>query len=167
MSIFDFTDPAHPQEIAFFDRGPLNGDTLKVGGYWAAYWYNGHLYGTEMARGLDLLELTPSPMLSRDEIEAAKLIHEDVLNPQLQTKIVWPASFHVARAYLDQLDREAGTPRAWSTRVRDALGRAEKLSGAARKTALTQLASQLDKTSGVTDTARVQMLAGAVRDLAR
>ena len=168
MSVFDFTDPAKPKEIAFFDRGPLRGDSLKIGGYWAAYWYNGHLFGTEMARGLDLLELTPGPMLSRDEIEAAKLVRTDVLNPQLQTKIVWPASFHVARAYLDQLDREAGTPRAWSTRVRAALVRAESLSGAGRRTALTQLATQLDRDTGtVTDAARVRMLAGAVRDLAR
>jgi hypothetical protein len=167
MSIFDFTDPAHPQEIGFFDRGPLMADSLKVGGFWAAYWYNGHLFGTEMARGLDLLELQPGPMLSRDEIEAAKLVRTETLNPQTQTKIVWPASFHVARAYLDQLDREAGTPRAWSTRVRGALASAERASGAARRTALTQLAAQIDReASTVTDTARVQKLSAAVRDLA-
>jgi len=167
LSIFDFTDAAHPKEIGFFDRGPLNGDSLKVGGFWAAYWYNGHLFGTEMARGLDLLELTPGPNLSRDEIEAAKLVRTDALNPQMQTKIVWPASFHVARAYLDQLDREAGTSRAWSTRVRGSLGSAEKLSGAPRSTALTRLAAQLDRDAGsASDAARVRLLAGAVRDLA-
>jgi hypothetical protein len=166
LSVFDFTDPSKPKEIAFFDRGPMNADTLQVAGYWAAYWYNGRLYGTEMGRGLDLLELTPGPNLSRDEIEAAKLVRTRELNPQTQLKLTWPASFHVARAYLDQLDRDARTPRAWSTRVRGALARAESAAGAARRTALTSLATQLDAERTVPDARRVTLLAGAVRDLA-
>jgi hypothetical protein len=106
-------------------------------------------------------------MLSRDEIEAAKLVRARELNPQTQTKLTWPASFHVARAYLDQLDRDARTPRAWSTRVRSSLARAESAGAAARRTALTSLAAQLDRDAAtVGDSARVRMLAGAVRDLA-
>jgi hypothetical protein len=167
ISVFDFTDPDHPKEIAFFDRGPLNGDSLKVGGHWAAYWYNGHLYGTEMARGLDLLELTPGPNLSRDEIEAAKLARAEVLNPQTQTKLVWPASFVVARAYVDQLAREAST-RSIATRARADLAQAERLRGLARQTALRRLASRLEgDATAASDSARVRALAGVVRELGR
>ena len=93
VSVFDFTDAAHPKEIAFFDRGPLDCDTSSyLGGYWSAYWYNGHIYGSEIARGLDIFELKPSQYLSQNEIDAAKLVHFNVSNPSDQPKLVWPAA---------------------------------------------------------------------------
>ena len=53
----DFTDAAHPFEIAYFDRGPIDPKMLVLGGDWSAYWYNGDIYGSEIARGLDIFEL--------------------------------------------------------------------------------------------------------------
>jgi hypothetical protein len=167
VSVFDFTDPAHPVEIAFFDRGPMDATKLALGGYWSAYWYNGHLYGSEIGRGLDVFDLKPTAQLSQNEIDAAKLVHFDVLNPQNQPKIVWPASFVVARAYVDQLTRSTGIPRARSSLVARDLDRAERLKGTAQRTALTRLATQLDSDAGSSnDAARVQALAAVVRELA-
>jgi hypothetical protein len=167
LSVFDFTDPKHPQEIAYFDRGPISATELMLGGYWSAYWYNGHIYGSEIARGLDVLDLTPGPMLSQNEIDAAKLVQMERFNPQDQTKLTWPASFVVARAYVDQLVRGRGLPAARTTAVAAALDRAEQASGAARRTALTQLAAQLDGDARrAADGVRVRLLGGAVRDLA-
>src|SRR4029079_5485185 len=105
VSVFDFTDAANPVEIAFFDRGPIDGARLVTGGYWSAYWYNGHIYGSEIARGLDVFRLKPSEFLSQNEIDAATLVRSEETNTQLQTKIVWPASAPVALAYVDQLTR--------------------------------------------------------------
>jgi hypothetical protein len=167
ISVFDFTDPAKPVEIAYFDRGPMSATELTLGGYWSAYWYNGSIIGSEIGRGLDVLELKPSAQLSQNELDAAKLVRVERFNPQLQTKLVWPASFSVARAYLDQLVRGNGVARDQSTRIAQELDRAEKLSGAQRRTALTQLAAQLDRDAQrATDAARVRALAGAVRKLA-
>jgi hypothetical protein len=168
VSVFDFTDPAHPKEIAFFDRGPMDSTKLMLGGDWAAYWYNGHLYASEIDRGLDVFDLKPSDQLSQNEIDAAKLIHYDVFNPQNQPKFVWPASFVVARAYLDQLVRGKGIAANRSTAIARDLDRAEKLKGTARRTALTRLAKSLDRdATTATDAAKVQALASTVRDLAR
>ena len=105
ISVMDFTDPAHPIEIAYFDRGPINKDRLISGGTWSAYWYNGFIYSSEIARGLDVLELTPSKFLTQNEIDAAKAVRFDVLNVQSQERIVWPRSLTVAKAYVDQLER--------------------------------------------------------------
>jgi len=105
VSVFDFTDPANPFEIAFFDRGPLSATQLQVGGYWSTYWYNGLVYGSEIARGLDVLRLTPSEFLTADEIEAASLIRMDEFNPQEQPRFEWPVHPAVARALLQQLER--------------------------------------------------------------
>jgi hypothetical protein len=105
ISVFDFTDSAHPVEIAFFDRGPLDATTLITGGYWSAYWYNGVIYGSEIARGIDVFRLSPSEYLSQNEIDAAMLIRSSELNPQEQPRIVWPVHSVVARAYVDQLAR--------------------------------------------------------------
>ena len=166
VSVFDFTDPSRPVEIAFFDRGPDDPTTLFVSGQWSTYWYNGHIYGSEMGRGLDVLDLKPSDYLSQNEIDAAKLVHLDLFNPQNQPKAVWPASFVVARAYLDQLVRDKGISSARSAVVARELGRAEKLRGAARRTALKQLAAQLDRDAqGASDKVRVQTLAANVREL--
>jgi hypothetical protein len=167
ISVVDFTDPAHPVEIAFFDRGPMSASELTLGGYWSAYWYNGRIYGSEIGRGLDVLELKPSQYLTQNEIDAAKLVRMDRFNPQLQTKLVWPASFVVARAYLDQLTRTNGLSSDQASRVARELDRAEKMNGTERRDALTQLATQLDgNVQGAGDAARVGALAGAVRELA-
>ena len=103
ISVMDFTDPAHPFEIAYFDRGPINPKTLILGGDWSAYWYNGHIYGSEIARGLDIFKLIPTENLTQNEIDAAKLVQFNELNVQNQPKITWPAKLTVARAYVDQL----------------------------------------------------------------
>ena len=167
ISVFDWTDPENPIEIAYFDRGPMDEDELVSAGSWSAYWYNGYIYSSEIARGLDVLELVPSPLLSQNEIDAAKEVHFDFLNVQTQPKLVWPASFAVARAYLDQLERSQGLAGHRISALRSELARAEALSGQQRDEALSQLAARLeDDLRGAADQARVRMLAGAVRDLA-
>src|SRR5438876_3033009 len=105
VSVFDFSDGAKPVEIAFFDRGPIDGTPLITGGFWSAYWYNGHIYGSEIARGVDVFSLKPSEYLSQNEIDAASLIRFEQLNTQDQQRNVWPATPVVARADLDQLNR--------------------------------------------------------------
>jgi hypothetical protein len=168
VSVFDFTDPAHPKEIAYFDRGPLSKDTLFVAGSWSAYWYNGYIYSSEIARGLDVFELVPSGLLSQNEIDAAKLVHFDEMNIQDQQKLAWPHAFVVARAYVDQLQRSGGLSSARLAAVRQTLDAAEAASGAARSTALTELASALDTdASSSTDVAKLRMLANEVRELAK
>jgi hypothetical protein len=167
ISVFDFTDAAHPKEIAFFDRGPVNAERMESGGYWSVYWYNGHIYGSEISRGFDAFDLQPSAFLTQNEIDAAKTVHLDYLNVQGQPKFVWPASFALARAYTDQLERSNGLSANRIADVRKALDGAEHASGSARSSALTQLASQLDgEASRSSDAAKVQKLASAVRDLA-
>jgi len=167
VSVFDWTDPSHPTEIAFFDRGPMDGTKPVGAGSWSAYWYNGHIYSSEIARGLDVLDLVPSGFLSKNEIEAAQLVHWDYFNTQDQPRIVWPASFVVAGAYVDQLARSNGLAPERVAAVRQALDRAQKLSGAERRNALTQLATQLGgDAAGAPDAAKVRTLAAAVTDLA-
>src|SRR5260370_32546020 len=101
----DLTDAAHPCEIAYFDRGPIDPKVLVLGGQWSAYWYNGYIYGSEIARGLDVFELTPSQFLTQNEIDAAKTVRVNELNVQNQQKLEWPAKLVVAKAYVDQLSR--------------------------------------------------------------
>lgn len=110
ISIVDFTDPAHPFEIAYFDRGPIDPKTLVLAGDWSAYWYNGNIYASEIARGLDVFELEPSKFLTQNEIDAAKSVKVAELNVQNQQKIEWPANLAVAKAYVDQLSRTQGLP---------------------------------------------------------
>jgi hypothetical protein len=167
LDVIDFTDANHPYEIAYFDRGPVDATKLVTAGYWAAYWYNGHIIGSEIARGLDIFELTPSPYLSQNEIDAAKLVHFDTFNPQMQPKIVWPAAFPVVRSYLDQLVRGNGLAAARTSAIAADLSSAEKLSGGERRSALNAVAAQLDgDAAGAADSARVRAMAAAVRDLA-
>ena len=108
VSVFDFTDSAKPVEIAFFDRGPIDAKQLITGGYWSTYWYNGHIYGSEIARGIDVFRLLPSEYLSKNEIEAAALVRQTEFNAQQQKRIQWPATTVVAHAYVDQLVRRQG-----------------------------------------------------------
>ena len=167
ISVFDWTDAAHPKEIAFFDRGPV--DTVKSagGGSWSAYWYNGTIYSSEIARGLDVFELTSSGLISRNEIEAAKLVHLDYFNTQDQPKLTWAPSFVLARAYVDQLERSNGLSAERLKAVRQSLDRAEKAKNDARRDALTQLATTLRQdAASSTDQAKVQKLAAVVTDLA-
>ncbi|MEI9973080.1 MAG: hypothetical protein WDO73_14095 [Ignavibacteriota bacterium] len=105
VSMVDFTDPSHPFEMAYFDRGPLDATRRGTGGQWSSYWYNGYIYGSEIARGVDVLKLTPTKYLTQNEIDASNQVHFDELNVQNQPKIVWPQNFIVARAYVDQLER--------------------------------------------------------------
>jgi hypothetical protein len=168
VSVFDWTDITHPVEIAFFDRGPMDSTKMEFAGSWSAYWYNGYIYSSEIMRGLDILEMQPSAMLSQNELDAAKLVRMEYLNVQDQQKIVWPASFVVARAYVDQLERSHGLATARIGAVRAALTAAERKTGSGRKSALTSLATQLDRDAGTSsDGAKVRMLAAAVRDLAK
>ena len=105
ISIVDFTDASHPYEIAFFDRGPVDPAKRAMGGQWSTYWYNGYIYGAEIARGVDVFKLVPNKFITQNEIDASNQVHFDELNVQNQPKIVWPSNFIVARAYLDQLAR--------------------------------------------------------------
>jgi hypothetical protein len=168
VSVFDWTDVAHPKEIAFYDRGPIDATRLVSGGSWSAYWYNGVIVSSEIARGLDIYELVANGLISQNEIDAAKTVHFDYLNVQGQQKFVWPPSFALARAYLDQLERSQGLKPGVITVARTQLDGAEKLSGANRKSRLEMLATQLDGEAATnsTDKAKATMLAKAVRDLA-
>lgn len=126
ISVIDFTDSSNPVEIAYFDRGPYFADEIITGGFWSAYWYRNHIYGTEIVRGLDVLELLPSEHLSENEIAAAKLADQgELFNPQQQFRVSWPAAPAVALAYLDQLGRGNGLPEDMQAKVRDALARAQ------------------------------------------
>jgi len=166
ISIFDWTDPAHPKEIAFFDRGPIDGTQMGNAGTWSAYWYNGYIYSSEIGRGLDVLELQPGGLISANEIAAAKLVHLDYFNTQDQPKLTWPASFVVARAYVDQLERSSGLSAERLKAVRQELARAEKSHGQARRDALTQLATALGQdASASSDRAKVEKLTAVVTEL--
>jgi hypothetical protein len=125
ISVMDFTDAAHPVEIAYFDRGPIDPRMLILGGDWSAYWYNGHIYASEIARGLDIFELSPSELLTQNEIDAAKTVRVAELNVQNQQRIEWPAKLVVAKAYLDQLERSQALPADQIAAVRNAIQSAE------------------------------------------
>ena len=130
ISVIDFTDSARPVEIAFFDRGPLDAEDLILGGFWSAYWYRGRIYGTEIVRGLDVLELVPSDHLSANEIAAAGVAEQgDVFNPQQQVRVTWPAEPVVARADLDQLARDDALDSDAIIELSQSLDQAEKRLG--------------------------------------
>jgi hypothetical protein len=125
ISVMDFTDAEHPVEIAYFDRGPIDPKMLVLGGDWSAYWYNGHVYASEIARGLDVFELSPTEFLTQNEIDAAKTVRVIELNVQNQQKVEWPAQLVVAKAYLDQLERTQALPADQIAAVRKAIQSAE------------------------------------------
>ncbi|HEY5087952.1 MAG TPA: hypothetical protein VII66_11400, partial [Gemmatimonadaceae bacterium] len=167
VSVFDWTNASHPMEIAYFDRGPMDSTRMVLGGYWSAYWYNGAIVSSEIGRGLDVFELQPSAYLSQNEIDAARTVHFDYLNVQGQPKIVWPPSFALARAYVDQLERSNGLAAGRISAVRHDLASAEGESGAQRRGALTKLATQLrGDEGGSSDAPKVHTLASAVTELA-
>jgi len=135
VSVFDFTDPENPYEIAYFDRGPLSDRQLLLGGYWSTYWYNGRIYGSEIGRGLDVFRLTPSEYLTQNEIAAAELVRMQRFNPQHQTPFDWPADPAVARALIDQLQRSDAVPDAAVADLRSRVDAALAATGQARGTA--------------------------------
>jgi hypothetical protein len=172
VSVFDFTDSAHPVEIAFFDRGPLDPAKLIVGGFWSTYWYNGYIYGTEIARGLDIFRLTPSEFLSQNEIDAASQVHNTEFNAQFQQRVSWAPTSAVARAYLDQLGRSKGITSTRAAAAKSALERADRIKSASDKGAaavseeLTTLARDLEtdaSASAPIDAGRLKALAATLR----
>jgi len=126
ISVMDFTDPAKPFEIAYFDRGAIDPKLLILGGDWSAYWYNGYIYGSEIARGLDVFQLTPTQFLTQNEIDAAKAVRVPELNVQNQQRLQWPSTLVVAKAYLDQLSRSQALPDKQINDLRRAIASAER-----------------------------------------
>ncbi|MGB9464200.1 MAG: hypothetical protein WBR10_03745 [Candidatus Acidiferrum sp.] len=164
ISIMDFTDPAQPFEIAYFDRGPIDPNALVLGGDWSAYWYNGYIYGSEIARGLDVFELTPSKFLTQNEIDAAKTVRVSELNVQNQQKIDWPAQLVVAKAYVDQLSRSQALPADRIAALQKAIQSAESSHMSRSKLAkLKSMAPPLEKSAteakSPADAARLHALA--------
>ncbi len=167
VSVFDWTDPANPVEIAFFDRGPVNGERMEMGGSWSAYWYNGVIVSSEIARGLDILALEPSPYLTTNEIEAAKTATFGHFNVQGQQRFDWPATFALARAYTDQLERARALDGDRIAGIRRALAEAEGAPAPQRRTALRQMADRLEQAApGSGNAGKVRVLAATVRELA-
>ena len=186
VSVMDFTDSDHPKELAYFDRGSIDappgadvpitppaqgrgrGNRGTIGGSWGAYYWNGMIYSSEMDRGFDILELQPSEHLSKNEIEAAKLVRFAEYNPQSQPKIEWPAAFPVVRSYLDQLVRGNGLAAARTTAIASALDAAEQQNGKPRRDALNALAKEVDKdVAGAKDPERVRTMSAAIKALAK
>jgi len=164
VSVVDFTDAAHPFEIAYFDRGPIDPNMLVLGGDWSAYWYNGYIYGSEIARGLDIFELTPTKFLTQNEIDAAKTVHLSEWNVQNQQKIEWPSQLIVAKAYLDQLERSQALPPNQLADLKKAVDGAEKSHlGKKDVQKLSKLASSVEKSASSAktpaDTSRLHALA--------
>jgi len=169
VSIVDFTDAAQPFEIAYFDRGPIDPKMLVLGGEWSAYWYNGNIYGSEIARGLDVFELTPTKFLTQNEIDAAKAVRVPDLNVQNQQKIEWPAQLVVAKAYLDQLERSQALPTKQIADLRKAIqsaGSSHMNPGKLKK--LKGMAPSLEKTNATAkspaDAARLRALADILKN---
>jgi hypothetical protein len=164
ISIVDFTDAMHPFEIAYFDRGPIDPKTLVLGGDWSAYWYNGNIYASEIARGLDVFELTPTKFLTQNEIDAAKAVRVNELNVQNQQKIVWPSNLVVAKAYVDQLSRSQALPATKIADIQKAIQNAEGSHMSKDATSkLKGVASSLQKDAGTAkdqaDSKRLRALA--------
>ena len=172
ISVFDFTDSSNPVEIAFFDRGPIHPDRFVMGGYWSAYWYRGYIYGTEIARGLDVLELLPSEYLTENEIAAASSVAPAAFNAQQQPRIEWPVRPVVALAYLDQLERSDTLTAERRTALSDLLDRVAQVgsgsdAGVAAElvSAAEALESDVAEASGRTEQ-RLQGLAETLASLA-
>ena len=167
ISVFDFTDTANPIEIAYFDRGPVDEKQLVTAGYWSAYWYNGHVYGSEIARGIDIFRLVPSEHLSQAEIDAAVQVRSDEFNVQSQPQIEHPLNFITARAYIEQLVRSKAFTTERANALRAAMERADR-QGAARADldAVNTLATQIEKDAasgkGI-DAERMKALAATIK----
>jgi hypothetical protein len=148
VSVFDFTDSAKPVEIAFFDRGPIDAERIIIAGQWSDYWYNGYIYGTEMARGLDIFRLKASEQLSENELAALNQVRYEVFNPQQQPKVVHAATPIVARAYLDQLTRAKDIASERAAAVKTALDKKQRADA---------LATQLEQDAAAASSPQVAM----------
>ncbi len=173
ISVLDFTDSANAFEIAYFDRGPIHEERLVLGGYWSTYFYDGRIYSTEIVRGLDVFALEPSEFLTENEIAAAALADQgDVFNPQQQFPVSWPAEPVVARAYIDQLNRDSALDQSVVDDIDTALIAATaalETGGRDRNTSniLRRLARGLDGDSGEAATAnRLTSLAKTLEGIA-
>lgn len=143
ISVFDWTDPAKPFEIAYFDRGPVDANRPQMGGAWSTYWYNGQIISSEIARGLDVADLTPTQFLTQNEIDAAKTVRFSQFNAQGQPQLSWPPSFALAKALLDQSERNSCLSAARVGEIRTAISNAERTTGSARQQQLQALATQM------------------------
>ena len=174
VSVFDFTDSAHPVEIAYFDRGPVDAKDLIIAGYWSAYWYNGLIYASEIARGLDAFRLKPSALLSQNEIDAAMLAQTNEFNAQAQSRLTWPPTPVVARAYTEQLVRSHAISSERMRAVSDTLARSTKIRSSRDKGAaallkdVDSLSEELErdaaKVAGI-DGARLKSLAATMQGI--
>lgn len=163
ISVFDWTDPSNPVEIAFHDRGPTDSTSMGMGGSWSVYWYNGLIINSEIARGLDIFELKPSPYITQNEIDAANTVKLDYLNAQGQPMFEWPTTFALAKAYVDQLDRNEGLSDADLASLRAGISTAER----GNKDILNELAGNIEAKAGSSsDSEKVRSLAQTLRDLA-
>jgi hypothetical protein len=167
ISMVDFTDAAHPVEIAYFDRGPVDTEIRTLGGMWSVYWYNGYIYGSEIARGVDVFKLVPNKFITQNEIDAANQVHFDELNVQNQPKIVWPSNFVVARAYLDQLSRGNALPAQRIAALNDAIAKADASHSSKDISALKSVGSNLGKEASAAknpaDASRMRALADIIK----
>ncbi len=164
ISLVDFTDADHPKEIGYFDRGPIDPKMLVLGGSWSAYWYNGHIYSSEISRGLDIFDLTATKDLTQNEIDAAKTVRVDELNVQNQQMIKWPRQLVVAKAYVDQLERSQAMSADKIADIRQAIQKAES----EKKTGKFKgYAKSIEKNAAVAkssdDAARMRALADILR----
>jgi len=143
ISVIDFTDTANPVEIAFFDRGPISTPTsptgLNLGGLWSTYWYNGQIYGTEIARGFDTFGLLPSDMMSANEIEAASEVVQVEFNAQLQVELVNDISYAVVGSRVDQNLRAGTLDADKAESIQNHLDNAERLEARQVRAARAQL----------------------------
>jgi hypothetical protein len=168
ISVFDWTDARNPYEIAFFDRGPVNANRMEMGGAWSTYWYNGVIVSSEIARGLDVAELLPSQHLTQNEIDAAKTVRFSEFNAQGQPRLSWPPSFALAKAYLDQAERNGCLTASRVTDLRSAIGNAERATGSERQQALQRVAGTLDaEARNACDRNKVRDLQQALQNLAQ
>ena len=167
ISVFDWTDPSNPVEIAFHDRGPVNAERMQMGGSWSVYWYNGMIVNSEIARGLDVFKLKPSPYLTENEIAAANSVKLDYLNAQGQPMYEWPDTYALARAYVDQLERQKAMSSSEIRSLRVGLAQAENASGSKQKNTLSKLAETIEGKAGNSEHGKkMSMLAKTVRGLA-
>ncbi len=166
ISVFDWTDAANPKEIAYFDRGPIDSTRMISGGSWSVYWYNGSIVSSEIARGMDVAELIPTEFISQNEIDAANTVRWNQLNAQGQPKLEWPPSFSLAKAFVDQLERNSCLSASRVSAVRRELEAAQRASGTARTQTLQKLSTELEGDARSScDKAKVDMLKKAVNDL--
>jgi len=119
-----------------------------------------------------VFRLTPSDLLTQNEIDAASQVRAEVVNPQLQTKATWPSTPVTARAYLDQLTRSKALPAERLSALQSALAKADKARGskdAAAARELDRLAEQVqrdgDALSGA-DGGRAAALATTLKGIA-